>query len=199
MPLTVQDAVDSLYDIAVRQGKSTSNSRMNTFAYYCIQELDKRGVSGAEREQKLTGTGRGKSWDVAWKYGNHFELAISLKSILANVSGSVPNRIDDLQGEVTSVQGINPRIVLGYIMVIDVSKDSYSKKHGRLWSDVLAANLEGISGRTAPSLAQGTIEAASLVKVDFSAGPLILTPPTQIGIMLDQLILELHDRIPHLR
>ena len=94
MPITIQDAIDHLYDVAVGKTKVTSTKRLDVLADYCIQELATRGLHGAVADQDLLGGGRTKNWDVAWKYDGKYRLAISLKSILANLGGTVPNRID---------------------------------------------------------------------------------------------------------
>ena len=49
----LQDAVDSLYQIAVVQGKATSTKRLDSLAEFCIAELAKRGLDGAVTEAKL--------------------------------------------------------------------------------------------------------------------------------------------------
>ena len=64
--MTIQGAVNSLYQIAVTEGKATSTKRLDSLAQFCIAELAKRGLEGAVAEAKLPGGGREKSWDVAW-------------------------------------------------------------------------------------------------------------------------------------
>jgi hypothetical protein len=103
-PVSLQQAIDFFYNIAVVQQKTTSTVRLHQLALYCVQELARRGLIGAEREATVPGGGRPKQWDVAWKYHDKYRLAISLKSILRNLAGTVPNRIDDLMGEVTNIQ-----------------------------------------------------------------------------------------------
>ena len=100
-----------------------------------------------------------KNWDVAWKYDEKYRLAISLKSILQNIPGTVPNRIDDLMGEAANAQLYSPEIVIGYIMIIDIGKDTYSPKHKMKWSELLRSRLNKLSGRRAPSWTVSMIEA----------------------------------------
>src|SRR5690242_11088031 len=102
--LTVVDAIGKFYDVAVRSEKPQSGNRLQALGEFCVQELAVRGMPGALMEQELPGGGRQKNWDVAWKYDGKFRLAISLKSILKNLSGTVPNRVDDLMGEVANAQ-----------------------------------------------------------------------------------------------
>ena len=130
LPPTLQDAVDSLYRIAVTEERTTSTLRLQGLAKYCIRQLSDRGLREAEAEVSLPGGGRPKQWDVAWKHHQKYRLAISMKSILSNLAGTVPNRIDDLMGETTNVQMYSPEIVVGYVMIFDVSKDQPGKPGG---------------------------------------------------------------------
>jgi len=197
--ITLQNAVDSLYEIAVVQGKSTSTIRLQSLAQYCVQELERRNLQAPAAEVTISGGGRPKQWDVAWKLHGKYRLAISLKSILKNVGGTVPNRIDDLIGEVANVQMYSPEVVVGYVMVFDMSQDSYSAKHGITWSGLLSQRLKELSGRRAPSWSVGMIEAFAMVRVDFSSGPKLLTPDTDLGSMLDKLVSEVVERNPALQ
>jgi hypothetical protein len=131
-PVSLQQAIDSFYNIAVVQQKTTSTVRLQQLALYCVQELARRGLIEAEREATVPGGGRPKQWDVAWKYHEKYRLAISLKSILRNLAGTVPNRIDDLMGEVTNIQMYSPEVVVGYLMVFDVSHDIPARQGGHM-------------------------------------------------------------------
>ena len=102
--ITAQDAVDDLYRIAVTEDKATSTSRLDVLADFCVQELTRRGLENVEKEASIPGAGREKKWDVAWQYDGKYRLGISLKSLLKNLPGTVPNRIDDLVGEVANAQ-----------------------------------------------------------------------------------------------
>lgn len=134
--ISAQDAVDDLYRIAVAERKKTSTARLDTLAAFCLQELSRRGLTGVERETAIPGAGRDKLWDVAWRYDGKYRLGISLKSLLRNLSGTVPNRIDDMIGEVANAQLHSPEIVIGYVMIFNVAEDSFSEKHGSTWSDL---------------------------------------------------------------
>ena len=90
--LAPQDAVDSLYRTAVTEDKTTSTARLDTLAEYCVQELTQRGLRDVEREAAIPGAGRDKKWDVAWSYDGKYRLGLSLKSLLKNLGGTVPNR-----------------------------------------------------------------------------------------------------------
>jgi len=81
MMITLQDAIDHLYDLAVDKGRSQSPGRLRVLADYCVRELDRRGVRGARTEQDVPGGGRAKTWDIAWHCQGKHRLAISLKSI----------------------------------------------------------------------------------------------------------------------
>lgn len=196
--MTLNEAIDSLYEIAVTQGKATSTIRLQGLADYCVQELARRGLEGAETDATIPGGGREKQWDVAWKLHEKYRLAISLKSILRNVSGTVPNRIDDLMGEVANVQMYSPEIALGYLMVFDVSQDSASARHGSTWCQLLRQRLAELSGRKAPSWSVGMIEAFAVIEVDFSRGAMILSGERETHQMLDSLVQEVRRRNPSL-
>ena len=197
MPLTLQHAIDHLYDVAVRQGKAQSPDRLRILADYCIQELAARGIRGAEREADIPGGGRSKSWDVAWRYDGKYRLALSLKSILKNLPGTVPNRIDDLMGEVANAQLYSPEIVLGYVMILDVSQDAHSQRHGSTWSALLRSRLERLSGRRPPAWTVGTIEAFAYVEVDFSTSPRLLPTTTDFAAFFDALVQQVGSRNPN--
>ncbi len=191
--ITLEQAIEDFYQIAVTEGKRTSTLRLGSLADLCVQELERRQVPGAGKEIIVPGIGRDKQWDVAWKYGGKVRLGISLKSILSNVAGTVPNRADDLMGEMANVQLHSPEIVTGYVMVFDTQ--SGNRRDGRRWVDLFRSYVEHLSGRQAPAWAAGMVEAASIVEVDFSSGPLLLTPPT-LDEFFDRLVQQLKFRNP---
>ena len=194
--MTLQNAVDSLYRIAVAQGKATSTKRLDALAQYCIGELEKRGLEGAVAEAKLPGGGREKSWDVAWHLDAKPRLAISLKSLLKNLGGTVPNRVDDLIGEVVNVQMYSPEIVTGYIMLFNVAEDSYSALHGSTWSDLLKRRIGRLTGRQPPSWSIGMIEASLFLEVDFSDGPVLVSGGSGAHSFFDRLVAQVRERNP---
>ncbi len=191
--LTLEKAIEDLYRIAVTEGKRTSTLRLGCLADLCVQELARRQVTNAGKEVVIPGIGRDKQWDVAWKHGGKVRLGISLKSILSNIPGTVPNRADDLMGEMANVQLLSPEIVTGYVMVFDTQSDV--RRDGKRWVDVFRLHVERLSGRQAPAWAAGMVEAASIVEVDFSNGPLLLTPPT-LDEFFDRLVQQLRARNP---
>jgi hypothetical protein len=196
--LTLQDAIGALYEKAVTAGTATSTLRLKSLAEYCVQHLALRGLASAETEMTLPGGGRPKQWDVAWCYQGKYRAAISLKSILRNLSGTVPNRIDDMIGEVANAQMYSPEIVLGYLMIFDVSQDALSSKHGSTWCELLKQRLGQLSGREAPSWTFGTIEAFAVVEVDFSTGPQLRTPEREVLAVFDRLAEQVRMRNPSL-
>ena len=68
----------------------------------------------------------------------------------------------------------SPEVVIGYIMVFDVSTDAHSDRHGSTWRDLLRGRLQELSERRAPSWSVGMVEAFSIIEVDFTAGPTVL-------------------------
>lgn len=193
---TLQDAVDSLYQLVVVEGKKTSTKRLSILAELCIDELAKRGLKGAEAEVTIPGGGRPKDWDVAWKWAGKYRLVISLKSILKNLAGTVPNRIDDAMGETTSIQLYSPEVVTGYLMLIDGQGDTYSQKHNTTWVELLRSRLANLSDRRAPYWSPGTFEGFAVVEVNFSESPKILSGEDTVAQMFDTLVAETLVRNP---
>ncbi len=188
--LTLQQALEHFHQIA--KEKPTSTLRLSSLATYCVETLSRLGLSGAETEVTVPGFGRPKQWDVAWQYDGKFRLAISLKSIMRNVAGTVPNRIDDLMGEVANLQLYSPEIVVGYLMVFDVSQDPSGE-----WVQQLESRLQALSGRSAPAWSVGMLEGAAVIRVDFSGPrPRLLSDADGPGIMLRKLVEEVRRRNP---
>jgi len=195
-PITLQDAIEHLYQTAHRPKGKQSTLRLRQLALYCVEQLEMRGLRGAETEVTISGGNRPKQWDVAWKAFGKYRLVVSLKSILTNLPGTVPNRTDDLIGEVANVQMYSPEIVVGYIMVFNVAKDAVSLKHSGTWCNLITSRLSRLSGRSAPSWSIGMIESFAVVQVDFSQGPRLITPEREVHAMLDALVAEVKNRNP---
>ena len=188
--ISAQDAVDDLYRIAVTEEKKTSTSRLQVLADFCVQELTRRGLKDVEKEASIPGAGREKTWDVAWQYDGKYRLGISLKSLLKNLGGTVPNRIDDLIGEVANAQLHSPEIVIGYIMIFNVAEDGFSPKHGSTWCDLFRDRASSLSGRRPPSWTTGTVEDFVLVEVDFSNNSSILAISQTFDAFFDRIKLS---------
>ena len=56
--ISLDDAVQDLYRIAVVEGKTASTIRLQTLADYCVQELEHRGLEDVEKEAAIAGAGR---------------------------------------------------------------------------------------------------------------------------------------------
>ena len=130
----------------------------------------------------------------AWTTNRGWRL--SLKSLLKNLGGTVPNRVDDLMGEVTNVQMYSPEIVTGYIMLFNVAEDSYSRLHGSTWSELLRNRITRLSDRRPPSWSIGMIEASLFLEVDFSEGPLLVSGTSDAAPFFDRLVAAVRDRNP---
>ena len=63
--ISLQDAVDDLYRIAVAEQKRQSPSRLAKLGEMCVELFDERGVNGTAMEIPVPGIGRSKTWDVA--------------------------------------------------------------------------------------------------------------------------------------
>lgn len=167
--ITLSGAVDDLLD---RQ--KTDAGRLDLLAEYCVEAFARAGLPGVQggkaNEVGIRGLGRQKDWDLAYVLAGKPRLLISLKSILKNLSGTVPNRLDDLMGEAANVQQLSPEIVIGYVVVMDESQDSTRRGGDGTWIDHFESNLRKIAIRKAPLWNQGLIEAAWLVRIN-SARP----------------------------
>lgn len=123
--------------------------------------------------------------------------------MLRNISGSVPNRLDDLMGEAANVQHLAPEMVIGYVIVVDAAQDSLHRS-GVTWIDFFEARLGKIAIRRAPLWNQGLIEGAWVIRIDSRnlPGNRILNP-TQADhagtAFFGALLSELYLREPALR
>jgi len=167
---SLESAIDSLLGLP-----TTSTLRLKDLADYLVHLLKRNGLpsasGGSERELRVPGLARTKNWDVAYEFAGKFRLLVSLKSMLKNISGTVPNRLDDLQGELANVQQLRPEIVIGYVILFDVAEDSRRKEDGALWSDYFEGALKRIAIRRAPLWNQGLLEGLWFVRFDSRMAP----------------------------
>jgi hypothetical protein len=170
MPVTLSDAVDDLLKRPTQDA-----GRLHLLASYCIDAFQRHGLSGVRggkaNEVGIRGLGRQKDWDLAYVLAGKPRLLVSLKSILKNLAGTVPNRLDDLMGEAANVQQLSPEIVIGYVVIMDESQDSMRRDGKGTWSDHFESNLRKIAVRRAPLWNQGLIEAAWLIRINSSRPP----------------------------
>jgi len=167
-------------------------------AELCVQGLAERGLAGAQIDPEIPGFARAKDWDVAWLHNGKARRAISLKSLLTNLGGTVPNRVDDLIGEAANLQMHSPETAIGYVMLFNTEEDEPSRKHGCTWSELLRRRLQSLAGRRAPHWTMGTIEAVAFVEVDFTRGPELRSGADEIPRMLDTLVALVRERNPDL-
>ena len=194
--IDLQDAVDDLYRIAVVEKKRQASNRLSILADFCLQELNVRGIHDAAKERIVPGVGRSKTWDVAWPGDGKVRLGVSLKSLLRNIRGTVPNRADDVMGEMANVQLRSPEIVTGYIMVFDVTQNGDGiRRDGVRWVDFFRGAINRVSGREAPAWAAGMVEASAVIEVDFSDGARIVAVP-DMPAFFDRLARCVRERNP---
>ncbi|MEW6666795.1 MAG: hypothetical protein AB1512_16460 [Thermodesulfobacteriota bacterium] len=124
------------------------------------------------------------------------QIAISLKSLLTNLGGTVPNRIDDLMGEVANLQMYSPEVAIGYLMLFNVEDDKSITKHGCTWAELFERRLESLCGRRPPHWTVGTIEASAVLRVNFSEGPLLLSSEKLVSSFFDALVEQVLYRNP---
>src|SRR3954469_22566420 len=96
-----------------RKRHPRASNRQEAIQRYCVNELERRGLRGADIEVIMPGYYRNKAWDVGLVDGGEPVLGISCKSIVSNHAGTVPNRVDDMLGEAVSLHRAFPRAVLG--------------------------------------------------------------------------------------
>lgn len=96
-----------------------------------------------------------------------------------------------------NAQLASPEMVIGYLMVFDVSQDAPSKRNGgRSWSAVLEERLQRLAGRRPPVWSFGMIEAYAVIRVDFSEGAKLLTPEPEVHAFFRTLAEEVRNRNP---
>ena len=203
MPISLVEVVDNLLGRRIQDA-----GRLNMLAQYCIEAFERGGLPGVRGgkadEVGIRGLGRQKDWDLAYVLAGKPRLLISLKSILRNLSGVVPNRLDDLMGEVANVQQLSPELVIGYVVIMDEKENSSRRDGTGTWIDHFEANLRRIAIRRAPLWNQGLIEGAWLIRID-SRKPLgrrvvETTEADAAGVGFFQALLdELYLREPALR
>jgi hypothetical protein len=66
--VSLVESIEFLYATAVTGALATSTLRLRRLGDYCVQQLARRGLPGAEKEVALPGGARPKQWDVAWKH-----------------------------------------------------------------------------------------------------------------------------------
>jgi len=164
MPISLSEAVDDLLARATQD-----SGRLDKLASYCIEAFAQAGLAnvrgGKADEVGIRGLGRQKDWDLAFVLADKPRLLVSLKSILKNLSGTVPNRLDDLMGEAANVQQLSPELVIGYVVIMDEAGDS-PRRSGGTWIDHFKSNLDKIAIRRAPLWNQGLIEGVWLIRID---------------------------------
>jgi hypothetical protein len=167
MLVSLSDAVDDLL-----RRPTQDSGRLNLLADYCKEAFAREGLPGVRggkaNEVGIRGLGRQKDWDLAYVLAGKPRLLVSLKSILKNLAGTVPNRLDDLMGEAANVQQLSPEIVIGYVVIMDEREDSMRRDGSGTWSDHFEGNLRRIAIRKAPLWNQGLIEAIWLIRINSS-------------------------------
>lgn len=191
---SLQEALDHLHDIVYVQGKRTSTSRLDKLADYVVETFEDRGLGHWKTEKTLDSFARDKAWDIVHTPSNRPRIAISLKSILRNLSGSVPNRTDDLIGEVTDLQMRYPEIIVGYVVVVDTVNTAEEPDRSE-WAMKLEGRLDSLTGRQAPFWDRGTLEASLVIRGEFEGQgtPEFKTPERDIAEFFEE-ILEEYDK-----
>jgi hypothetical protein len=115
-------------------------------------------------------------------------LLISLKSIMSNPRGTLPNRLDDLVGEVSSVQMLYPEVVIGYVVLLNRSAPT-KRQSGLAYpqGDGLAEpyqrfrdGIARLAVRRPPLWAQGLIEAGWVIEIDTRGDQILVDRPQSL-------------------
>lgn len=158
--------------------QTQARNRQNALADYCVAALEARGLQGvhggSRGEVFVQGLVREKSWDVAYFYKGKPRLLISLKSIMKNIAGAVPNRLDELGGESSNVQAYFPEVVIGYLVVTNTAEDSRIMRSRQpalqvfegTWIDYFEQRIAAIAVRQPPLWNQGLVDAAWMLRVN---------------------------------
>ena len=198
--MTLEQAIE---EISSRRVKDSG--RLSPLANYAKQELERLGLPGVRGgdsgELRVSGIGRTKAWDVAFEFAGKFRLLISLKSMWKNIGGTVPNRLDDLIGEVANVQQFMPEVVIGYILIFDATQDSVRQEDGRTWSAHFEDSIRRIAIRRAPLWNQGLLEGFWFIRFesDKPMGSRVVDPAGTAAhgeAFFRALVGELHKREP---
>lgn len=168
-PSNSEDPLEGVVDGLLSKA-ATSTQRLTLLADHLKVLIEEAGLPGAQGgstgELTVPGLARKKDWDVAYEFAGKFRLLISMKSMLKNISGTVPNRLDDLQGEIANVQQLTPEIVVGYVILFDVAEDSVRRDDKRMWSEFFKAAIANITIRKAPLWNQGLLEGSWFIRFD---------------------------------
>jgi hypothetical protein len=164
--------LETVIDEIIKRHPNDSG-RLQPLANYLIARFSQLGLpgltGGSTRELRIPGLARHKDWDVAYDFAGKPRLLISLKSIWANASGVVPNRLDDLMGESANAQPMSPELVIGYVMLFDTDCDATRREDSLSWSAFLEQRLARIAIRKSPLWNQGLIEGCWLLRFNSKA------------------------------
>lgn len=138
---------------------------------WCAGELERRGLPGALAEQPVEGAYRTKKWDVVLADDDQVRLAISTKSIMKNIAGTVPNRLDDMLGEAVDLHRAHPRAVIGYFALIAERDMRPTGRDAATWFERCGNRLEKTAGRLTPSEPAECWEAGALLRVGVHEPP----------------------------
>ena len=166
---------------------------MNWLPQTCIEPSLLRYVTAlaVEHRSRLAGV---RHWDVAWKAVAKYRREISPKSILKNISETVPTRIYEAIGKAANGRLDSPEIAIGYVMVFNVEQDTVSAKLQPKWSDIVYDRLNSLCGKKPPSWTTGIMEHFVPVKVDFSSAPVILRISRPFSDFFDTLVSQVVHR-----
>jgi hypothetical protein len=150
---------------------------------YCVEELEARGLpknqlhpsavpKKGRKRVRLLGGYMPKEIDVCLTVPDSGPLlAISVKSQMSSIVKNTINRFEEYVGDATNLHSRFPMLVLGFLMLIPVHKETYLGGKPTDGLQRIAALLERSNARQNVSEPIGSYEVSALMLVDFDKTP----------------------------
>lgn len=98
-------------------------------------------------------------------------LAISVKSQMSSIIKNTINRFEEYVGDATNLHSRFPMLVLGFLMLIPVVRETYVRRKPTEGLQRIAALLERANARRVVTEPSGSYEVSCLLLVDFNQDP----------------------------
>jgi len=155
---------------------------------FCVEELLTRGFpetrlhpkrheNKGPKRVRLLGGYMPKEIDVCLTIPDSGPLlAISVKSQMSSIVKNTINRFEEYVGDATNLHTRFPMLVLGFMMLVPVGKETFAG--GKPFDGLrrIAALLERSNARRVVTEPSGSYEVSSLLLVDFESTPPRLMP-----------------------
>ena len=128
-------------------------------------------------------------------------LAISVKSLMSSIAKNTVNRFEEYVGDATNLHTRFPMLVLGFLMVIPASAETFVGGKPTEAAQKIAALLERSNARRVLTDPSGSYEVLALMLVDFTKTPPKVDPSfpaagssIRVEDFFDRLIAIYHQR-----